>query len=147
MIRLTTSQTKGKKARTLPIYGDMERWLEKQLESANGSPWVFHGARNKPVSTKLYGWAEACERVGLAGLIFHDLRRSAVRNMKRAGVQDRVAMEISGHRTRSIFDRYNIVMKAILGARRKSSRNTSNEEKLSARRSFAGSNDGKLAIN
>ena len=115
VIRLTAGQTKGRKARTLPIYGDMARWLEIQRESANGSPWVFHGARNKPVSTKLYGWADACERAGLPGLLFHDLRRSAVRNMKRAGVQDKVAMEISGHRTRSIFDRYNIVDEGDLG--------------------------------
>jgi integrase len=115
VIRLTPRQTKGKKNRTLPIYGDMIRWLEIQRESANGSPWVFHGARKRPVSTKLYGWAEACERAGLAGLLFHDLRRSAVRNMKRAGVQDKVAMEISGNRTRSIFDRYNIVDEGDLG--------------------------------
>lgn len=110
IIRLSGSQTKNKKGRALPIYGDMRRWLERQRETCpTGCPWVFHGARGCPVDNHLYGWAEACKRASVPGLLFHDLRRSAVRNMKRAGIQDRVAMEISGHRTRSIFDRYNIV--------------------------------------
>jgi len=110
LIRLSAGQTKGKKPRTLPIYGDMRRWLERQRESCPaGSVWVFHGTHHCPVGNHLNGWAEACESAGVASLLFHDLRRSAVRNMKRAGIQDKVAMEISGHRTRSVFDRYNIV--------------------------------------
>jgi integrase len=114
-IRLPASQTKTKKARTLPIYGDMLRWLEHQRATCPaGCVWVFHGSRNHPVDNHLNGWSEACERAGLSGLLFHDLRRSAVRNMKRAGIQDKVAMEISGHRTRSVFDRYNIVDEADL---------------------------------
>src|SRR5262249_40574741 len=110
LIRLPGIQTKSKKARVLPIYGDMRRWLDRQRETCPAtSPWVFYGSHNCPVDNHLNGWADACNRAGVPDLLFHDLRRSAVRNMKRAGLHDRVAMEISGHSTRAIFDRYNIV--------------------------------------
>ncbi len=122
MIRVPGTVTKNSAPRTLPIYGDMMRWLEGQREKCpEGNPYVFFGrwrasserrigGENKfAVSPAMHGWDEACKAAGLEGLTPHDLRRSAVRNMKRAGIVDSVAMRITGHKTRSMYDRYDIV--------------------------------------
>ena len=51
----------------------------------------------------------ACANVGLDGIVPHDLRRSGVRNLRRAGNDEHDCMEISGHKTRAVFDRYDII--------------------------------------
>ncbi len=69
---------------------------------------VFH-RDGKSVGLFRKSWATACKKAELGAMLIHDLRRCAVRNMIRAGVPDKIAMSISGHQTRSIFDRYDIV--------------------------------------
>jgi len=54
-------------------------------------------------------WEETCDAAGVEGLLIHDLRRSAVRNMMKAGAQQAEAMKISGHKDASVFQRYNII--------------------------------------
>src|SRR6266567_2191519 len=124
---LDPGSTKNDEARTVKMTREVQDLLAQCIRNKKPEDYVFTRADRERVLDFRGAWYSVCERAGLGrfakgednkvrweGLIFHDLRRSAVRNMVRRGVSERVAMMLSGHKTRSVFDRYNIVSEADL---------------------------------
>lgn len=108
-VTLKADETKSGHARVVPILaGDMSDWLKWAHEQSNGCPQVFNRL-GEPIKDFRGAWKEARKAAGVSDLKFHDLRRTAVRNMRRAGVSQVVRMRITGHRTDSMERRYNIV--------------------------------------
>jgi integrase len=115
VLRLRPEISKNKDGRILPLRGELLDVLERAAERRRlDCTFVFHVNGRQPIGQFRKSWKTACKSAGLSGLIPHDLRRTAVRNMVRAGIPERVAMSLSGHKTRAIFDRYNIVSESDL---------------------------------
>jgi integrase len=108
VIRLRPDISKTDDGRILVLDEELWELIERRWWERASVPWVFH-RQGFQIGDFKKAWRTACKKADVPGKLFHDLRRTAVRNMVRAGVPERVAMAISGHKTRSIFDRYNIV--------------------------------------
>jgi len=115
VLNLPGSITKNGRGRALGLQGEVRTIIERRLRARRfDCPLIFHrtskGRAGAPILAFDRTWRNALRAAKLPpSRIFHDLRRSAVRNLIRAGVDPSVAMKISGHRTRSMLDRYNIV--------------------------------------
>jgi integrase len=124
-VRLDAGTTKNGEGRVFPLTDDLRTLLEGQhaehlrlKQAGQIVPWVFmrlvaagRGGKKAPRRILSFNkaWTAATIAAGCPGRIPHDLRRTAVRNMVRRGVPERVAMKLTGHKTRSVFERYNIV--------------------------------------
>jgi site-specific recombinase XerD len=131
-IRLEPGETKSEEGRQFPITPELRRVLEEQERAAKKLeragrivPWVFHhdGAplfyvdRKGHYLASVYfreSWADAARAAGVPARIPHDFRRTAVRNLERAGVSRSAAMKMVGHKTESVYRRYAIVDEATL---------------------------------
>jgi integrase len=119
-VRLEPGTTKNDEGRVFPfsVLPELAELLARQkrrtqaIERSTGKivPWVFHREGNKIKSFR-GAWDNAVTAAGIAGRIPHGFRRTAVRNLERAGVPRSVAMQLVGHKTESIYRRYAIVPK------------------------------------
>jgi integrase len=113
-IRLEAGTTKNGEGRAVRMTREVQTLLTACVIGKKSDDFVFTRDKGKPVAGFRKIWKAVCTRAGVPDLLFHDLRRSGVRNLRRLGVQESVAMRISGHKTRSVFERYNIVDEADL---------------------------------
>jgi integrase len=118
-IRLEVGSTKNDEGRITPMTDEVFKLLTACVIGKQPDDYVFTRPRKgKPAGVRVCSfrkrWKKVCLQAGVPDLIFHDLRRSGVRNLRRLGVQESVVMKISGHKTRSVFERYNIIDEADL---------------------------------
>jgi len=119
IVRLEPGETKNDDGRTVYLDDELRQVFNDQWEARKKGkkliPYVFLNADGTDkIKSFRKTWVRAYKDAKIGKRLFHDLRRTAVRNMVRAGIPEGVVMKISGHKTRSVFERYNIVNDADL---------------------------------
>jgi integrase len=108
-IRLEPGTTKNDQGREVRMTLPVKALLSQCVHGKTADDYVFTREDGEPVRDFRGSWAKVCEASRVPDLLFHDLRRTAARNLRRAGVAEGVIMKIGGWKTRSVFERYNIV--------------------------------------
>jgi integrase len=107
-LKLRAENSKNRTARTVPLVGELAELIERRrAQMSPKTSLIFHHDGQR-IGDFRRAWATACKLAGCSGRLVHDLRRTAVRDMVRAGTPQSVAMSISGHKTNAMFLRYNI---------------------------------------
>ena len=114
VVHLRPEISKNKDGRLLPLSGELLEIIDRARAKRRPNCVFVFQRDGEHIGDFRKAWSRACTAAGLHPILVHDLRRTAVRNMVRAGIADRVAMTLSGHKTRSVFDRYNIVSESDL---------------------------------
>jgi integrase len=109
VIRLEPGTTKNRDGREVSMTQNVYAPLSACVSGKDPEDLVFTRSGGKRVRDFRKTWRNSCVAAGLPKLLFHDLRRTAARNLRRAGVAEGVIMKIGGWRTRSVFERYAIV--------------------------------------
>lgn len=102
-LRLEPNTTKNDEGRVVVMPPILAALVQSCASGKQPDALLFDGTNFRKI------WEAATAEAGVPDLLFHDLRRTAVRNMIRRGIPERVAMKITGHKTRAVFDRYHIV--------------------------------------
>lgn len=113
-IRLDAGTTKNGKARTVKMTDEVYLLLAESVRGKGADELVFTRRDGRPVLDFRKAWIKLTKAAGEPGLLVHDLRRSAIRNMVRRGISETVAMKISGHLSANVFRRYDITSEADL---------------------------------
>ncbi len=119
IVRLEVGETKNNEGRTIYLDEELKAIFHQQWNARKQNrkilPFVFPNAKGDDQIKRFdKTWETTCGKAKIGKRLFHDLRRTAVRNMVRSGIPERVAMLISGHKSRSVFERYNITNDADL---------------------------------
>jgi integrase len=148
VIRLHPGTTKNNEGREVTMTQTIHDLFECCVEGKSTEDFLFTWPNGKRIRDFRDTWDRARTAAGVPNLLFHDLRRTAARNFRRAGIAEGVIMKIGGWKTRSAFERYAIVSHSDIedALQKLQQRKSLSKQKLSMVRNIAGNGKHRLIL-